>query len=269
MPQDHRRTIHSLWADSGEEANSSPPKDRNARILHLPNELIFEIAGYVVHDDDLSCLVRTCRFLFDLLNSELYTRSLQRDYFVTLWAAKTGSVATMKRALEMGADVNVKASGFIKLVTDISPHRHSPTFCLVQTCYDIHGKTPLILAAEGGHFDIIRLLLQKPDVNISAAAFGLTATHYAALKGHHRVLELLLSYGPLSTDWCSAGRTPLHLAAANGYEKAVSLLLDKLRQRLFHRSMWPHRTSFSRQKGTCKDCEDSLDAQCRRHQCEG
>ncbi|KHO11392.1 tlh2 [Metarhizium robertsii ARSEF 23] len=169
----------------------------------------------------------------------------------------------------MGADVNVKASGFIKLVTDISPHRHSPTFCLVQTCYDIHGKTPLILAAEGGHFDIIRLLLQKPDVNISAAAFGLTATHYAALKGHHRVLELLLSYGPLSTDWCSAGRTPLHLAAANGYEKAVSLLLDKLRQRLFHRSMWPHRTSFSRQKGTCKDCEDSLDAQCRRHQCEG
>lgn len=210
--------------DNDDKKIAAPLEIYQSKLLRLPSELIFEIVKYISSDDDLSCLVRTCRRTHFMLNAQLYKRSFEGDNFAILWAAKKGSTSTVQRALSIATDVNVKANGFIKLVTDISRRRRSPTVHLVQVCYEIHDKSPLILAAENNRIHVIQLLLSVPWIRIDATAFGMAAIHWAALKGHARAVELLLPY---NKHFSVLGRTPLHLAASNGHAKIVSLLLGK------------------------------------------
>lgn len=103
-----------------------------------------------------------------------------------------GSAVTVEISIRRGTDIDVEARSFIKLVTDVSLRRRSPTFSLVQTCHSIHKKTPLILVAEGGHNRVLRLLLQ--DANFKAS--GSTAIHLATLNGHAAAVGLLLPHDP-------------------------------------------------------------------------
>ena len=58
---------------------------------------------------------------------------------------------------------------------------------------DINGRTSLIWAAEGGHAEIVEMLLRRPDAgcNISSNS-GRTALSVAARHGHCEVVKLLL-----------------------------------------------------------------------------
>lgn len=198
------------------------PKGSETQVLSLPREILFEIAEHIFRDDDLNSLVRTCRVVFGLLNSELYKRSCRKDNFAILWAAKRGSIATVERAIRMGADTGSS----IKFVSDASLLRRSPNFGLIQACHDIHKKTPLILAAEGGHNEIIRLLLQDTK-NAEIKAPGGMAIHLATLNGHASTVQLLLSFDPTwVATYPTPGQTLLHVAASNGHVEVVSLLLD-------------------------------------------
>ena len=52
------------------------------------------------------------------------------------------------------------------------------------------GSTPLIIAAAGGYLDVVKLLLEK-GANPTAEASGLTPLRYAEAKGHTEIAELL------------------------------------------------------------------------------
>jgi ankyrin repeat protein len=57
------------------------------------------------------------------------------------------------------------------------------------------GWTPLMLAAENGHYNFCRWLLQK-GANVNATMVtGWTAAHAATKKGEYSTLELLLQNG--------------------------------------------------------------------------
>ncbi|EQC28849.1 hypothetical protein SDRG_13361 [Saprolegnia diclina VS20] len=59
---------------------------------------------------------------------------------------------------------------------------------------DDSDKTPLMLAAAGGHHTIVELLLERgPDVD-ATDAMGRTALMYAALSGHPIILDMLLGH---------------------------------------------------------------------------
>jgi ankyrin repeat protein len=59
----------------------------------------------------------------------------------------------------------------------------------------IAGRTPLHLAAGGGHKDVAKLLLaNKADVNAKDNG-GQTPLHMAAQNGHKDVAELLRQHG--------------------------------------------------------------------------
>lgn len=56
---------------------------------------------------------------------------------------------------------------------------------------------------------------------------GNTSLHYAAQNGHTEIIKLLLNVEGIDAN-CSdrKGNTPLHLAAQNGHKDAIIILLD-------------------------------------------
>ena len=89
------------------------------------------------------------------------------------------------------------------------------------------GKTALHLAAESGHLDIVKLLLDcGANVN-SRGNFDRAALHLAAESGHLDIVKLLLDCGANVNSRGNFDRTALHLAAESGHLDVVQLLLER------------------------------------------
>ena len=92
-----------------------------------------------------------------------------------------------------------------------------------------YGYTPLAWAAQNGHQEVVRILLEcaradpdKPDKDSE------TPLSHAARNGHERVVRILLALehvDPNHQGHC--GITPLMHAARNGHRKVVKLLLKQ------------------------------------------
>ncbi|KAG7009653.1 hypothetical protein G7Y79_00002g007680 [Physcia stellaris] len=90
---------------------------------------------------------------------------------------------------------------------------------------DGHHRTPLMLAAEAGHEEIVNRLLNwgasiewKDDRHH-------TALHCAAAEGHTTIIKMFLDSGALIDTMDDDGDTPLHLAIRYGKVVVVHLLL--------------------------------------------
>jgi len=91
------------------------------------------------------------------------------------------------------------------------------------------GWRALHLATRGGHAAAVQeLLLADANVNarLDAANDGLTPLHIAAEHGHHELLDLLLQCGADPTLVTHhLRRSALHVAVFAGHERCVRLLL--------------------------------------------
>jgi cytohesin len=87
------------------------------------------------------------------------------------------------------------------------------------------AATPLHVAAEYGHDDVVRLLLEAGAAIDSRRIEGLTPLHLAASYGRFPVVKRLLAAGANPNSRESGGWTPLHRAASEGHENVVRLLL--------------------------------------------
>ncbi|KAK3991069.1 putative ankyrin repeat protein [Cladorrhinum sp. PSN332] len=80
-----------------------------ASISALPVELLVLIIDNLEYSIDVSALARTSRRLYDTANPILYKRAAQRDdSWPMSWAAQTGVVRTLIKALDAGLDPNYK-----------------------------------------------------------------------------------------------------------------------------------------------------------------
>jgi ankyrin repeat protein len=100
------------------------------------------------------------------------------------------------------------ALGESERITDLL--HDDPTFARATR---MDGKTPLHLAAQGGHQTAMeRLLAHGADPNARDAA-GRTPLHHAAHRGHPEAARVLLEHGADVTARDGRGRPPLYLAA--------------------------------------------------------
>lgn len=101
----------------------------------------------------------------------------------------------------------------------------------VEATTNEHGQTPLIVAAQNGHFDIVRLLLTASDMDIDLknANHGYTALDWAAANGYGTIVELLLGTGKVDVESVdNEGLTPRQLAEKSGHDGIMPPKPDKL-----------------------------------------
>jgi len=109
-------------------------------------------------------------------------------------------------------------------------------------------KTPLMLAAEAGHGEMVRTLLHRGSIDTihHADNRGWTALHYAAAYCESQFVKMLLVCGAEMGVRTEANRLPLEEAQSRGrMENVAALMFHKDRSRMF-----THRILYYDQEGT-------------------
>jgi hypothetical protein len=87
-----------------------------------------------------------------------------------------------------------------------------------------YGHSPLYVGAKGGHFGVVKRLLQA-GADVYARGYAIPL-HEAASQGHIEVVRLLLSSGADPNLGGSHGQTAVDLAAGSGRLEVVRVLLE-------------------------------------------
>ncbi|KAL0639987.1 hypothetical protein Q9L58_000815 [Maublancomyces gigas] len=153
-------------------------------------------------------------------------------------AAKIGDDAVVRELLGVGVNVNSTDSSGRTILQAAAECGHEEVVKMlieaqanIDTLSSIHsGRTALQGAAGNGHQGIVRVLLDAgADVDASPSeSVGRTALQAAAEYGHEEVVQMLLRAGADIEAPPSEfdGRTALQAAAGAGNEKVVKVLLD-------------------------------------------
>ncbi|XP_074645059.1 cortactin-binding protein 2-like [Tubulanus polymorphus] len=116
------------------------------------------------------------------------------------------------------------ASGDYAQLLSLVIDNHNDTIDVNETLKD--GATAIHCAAENGHEDCLRLLLQHGG-NINARRDDkLTPLHAASGAGHEKIVLILLSHGAHVNEIDQSGRTSLYWAARHGHCGVCSLLIN-------------------------------------------
>ena len=91
----------------------------------------------------------------------------------------------------------------------------------------VNGGRPIVIAAEQGELEVVRVLL-RAGVNVnSASANGRTVLYGAALRGHVEVVRALLTAGAnVDQGRLAGGWTPLMSGAEYGHVEVVEALME-------------------------------------------
>jgi hypothetical protein len=122
-----------------------------------------------------------------------------------LSAAKEGDAARAQAAILGGADVQVRCGGSTALVPSPLPS----SITSLGSSQIERDLTALMLAAAGGHLDVVWLLLEARARADAAAPDGRQPVHFAATVGRYDVCLALVSAGADASAPDHAGRTVL------------------------------------------------------------
>jgi ankyrin repeat protein len=87
--------------------------------------------------------------------------------------------------------------------------------------------TCLMIAANNGHLDICRLLIDKGAQVTAKISDGWTPLHYAASHGHVEIVRLFCDHEADVEARDNIGWRPLHRAAFYGYNSVVKELIEE------------------------------------------
>lgn len=91
-----------------------------------------------------------------------------------------------------------------------------------------NGETPLFIAAQNGHSDMVDLLLHHPTIEINKTLYTdrATALFVAAQNNYAQIVDLLLHQNNIDPNKERTDKTtPLYMAAAQGHMEVVTKLL--------------------------------------------
>ncbi len=151
-------------------------------------------------------------------------------------AAFGGDVAGVQTELDKGVDVNAKRGDGSTPLQGASEGGHEEIVELLITAgADLHATTvsmlggggwiPLHSAARQGHRGIVELLIEMgTDVN-TRDSVGKSTLHDATLEGHKEIVELLINKGADLNAESGYYGTPLHVAGSIGHKEIAKLLI--------------------------------------------
>ena len=140
-------------------------------------------------------------------------------------------VSTVSQLLNQGADPNaIDKTGNTALLLALNEGSFQVAKLLIESPKidlekpNLTKETPLMMAAFKGSFDLVKLLVDAHGVEINHP--GWTALHYASTNGHTRIVEYLLDKGAYVDPESPNKTTALMMAARGGHIHIVKLLLD-------------------------------------------
>ena len=95
---------------------------------------------------------------------------------------------------------------------------------------DFHGNRAIAWASKRGHEGVVRVLLERGDVNSDkpGTEYGLAPLLWGAENGHEGVVRILLERSGINPNKSDKQRrTPLYWASMCGHEGVVRILLDR------------------------------------------
>ena len=166
----------------------------------------------------------------------------QRGRSAVLVVTMQNNIKALQLLIELGADVDfyeeANLSGVIDQTAFLYAGAHGMNEALTHLInagakpdiYNYYGGTALIPAAEKGHIDTVRLLLEKSNVDVNHVNnLGWTALMEAVVLGdgginYQQIVELLLAHGadPNITD--NEGVTVLDHARNRGFTPIIDIL---------------------------------------------
>jgi len=155
-------------------------------------------------------------------------------------AAFLGIAEIFSTVLEMKEwDVNARGCMGMTALTWSSVKGHEEVVKLLLEREDVnpnlrdteYGQTSLSWAAGNGHEGIVEMLLRREDVDPNRADIlgGRTPLLWAAVKGNEGIVKMLLERKDVNPNQADTeyGRTPLSWAAERGHESVVKILLER------------------------------------------
>lgn len=207
---------------------------RNDIDVTMKNEsgfMALEVAIINGHTEIAKALIANAKF--DVHNAKKYCNALQ-------WAISKDNVEIVKELLQRkDFPVNVVADPHTALTwvaRNGDKFLWALTELLKRTDIDInvpaYGKspensmTPLMMAAQYGHIEILKVLLSCKDIKVNKPNnVGVTALMLAATNGHLEIVKELIKHKADVTLPQKAGGGALTFAAHNGHTETVKELL--------------------------------------------
>ncbi|KAJ5554364.1 ankyrin [Penicillium frequentans] len=194
-------------------------------LVSIPPELRQQIFNNLECQSDLNALACTDRYFYLNLNTLIYRNEIRRNggYVVLLYAAQTGSLRTAEHLLDAEESFRHYANNNQGLPHQIDPNGPTP---------GRNGWSPLAWASMKGFEEMVKVLLKmyniQPDIRCPRER---TALSYAAEQGHVEIVRLLLEAGADPNSQDQLQRTPLHWAGSPKLTKGVHYEPVKLAKR--------------------------------------
>ena len=94
--------------------------------------------------------------------------------------------------------------------------------------YYLGGKTPLHRAAENGHVEVCKIIMDSIADKNPKAGNGRTPLHVASENGHLEVCKLIVAQVSDKNPKCEGSVTPLHEATNGGHFEICRLILNNV-----------------------------------------
>ncbi|KAI9692467.1 MAG: hypothetical protein M1822_006698 [Bathelium mastoideum] len=181
-------------------AKSGRLRDRESHQLNPINRNHSDLVKFPLYDDVYETVRATLRNFASNAPSVIYPRFTPHPSLKLHKAAESGDVVRVNLLLSCGADADEANSD---------------------------SMTPMHIAAQHGHVDIIRILIKKgAKMSQAAGQHCRTPLHCAVLEGHIEAVRVLVQSGTDIDARARYGDTALHSAAALGHAEIVRVLIQ-------------------------------------------